>query len=178
MILLSDIVFKLILCIAMLCIFSLHIRWSIRCKARAERFWNILAQSIKQFLGDMRSILPSLHRYHHRLCRRRLWERNKLHKHKLSISASRSKVNQAWNKHEAWVCQGEIKIIFEFVNWTTILLEVMTLFRWSWSDGRFTDINKKNMFLVHVYVSISFLFFLFRHLRSSYFDFKRVDALV
>lgn len=144
MILLSDIAFKLILCIArmpaLLCIFLLHIRLSIRCKAKAERFWNILAQSIKQFLGHLRRILPSLHRHRlrcHRHLRLSKRKKEKLHKPKLSlsISASRSKVNQAWNKHEAWVCQGEIKIIFEFVNWTYTLFDIMTLFRWSWLEG-------------------------------------------
>lgn len=50
-ILLSDIVFKLILCIAMLCIFSLHTRVT-----ESERFLNIFAQSIKKFLEDMWSI--------------------------------------------------------------------------------------------------------------------------
>lgn len=77
-------------------------------------FWNILAQSIKQLLEDMRGILLVLLLHRHNLYFRS--------ETLLSIFQSISEANQAWNKHEAWVCQAD-KNYLRGLNWTTILLD-------------------------------------------------------
>lgn len=69
--------FQLILCIAMVCM-----PWQER---------GIQAQSIKKFLGDMRSIF---------LVFSALRSAN-------LVQSSVSELNQPWNKSEAWVCQGD-----------------------------------------------------------------------
>lgn len=95
-ILLPDIVFQLILWTAMLCIFSLH-TWA----SESERFLKIFLHNLSSnFSGICEAFFSS------QIASHRLKHALNLH----SILESTSKVNQAWNKHEAWVCQGEIKL--------------------------------------------------------------------
>lgn len=180
-ILLSAIVFKLILCNAMLCIFSKKILFTNESKI----FWNILAQSIKQFLEDMRSIFPSLHHHHHhhQCC----FVQCKHKKNALgSIFAYISKVNQAWNEHEAWVCQGD-KNYLRVGKLDNHIIGDNDSFRRSpedsWAESRVTEalqtstrMSKERSILEH----FNFIFF-FSVISTRFimlWDFLIVDALV
>lgn len=93
----------------------------------ARRFWNISAQSIKQFLGgDMRGISRSRPPSSASVCSIR-----RLH------IGGKSSMKWAWGVSMS----GADKKVYlaELSNWTTILLEIMTCF--SECLGRFTDIS-------------------------------------
>lgn len=136
------------------------------CWSECERFWNISAQSIKQFLGDMRSIFPSLH-HHHRLYKTCI-------KTALgSILASISKVNQAWNEHEAWVCQGD-KNYLRVGKLDNHIIGDNDSFRLSPEESRVESrVTEDLQASTRMFRSWTFQFHIFL-LRHLFFDFLRV----